>query len=79
MRLSENSNPTLSIFNDPGPDIRWVGNEDGYAGRYKKTCWATLFPEGNWNMRPRPNSDGERIKMLNEGQRHGKYWDSGRV
>lgn len=39
-----------------------------------KTCWATLFPEGNWNMRPRPNSDGERIKMLNEGQRHGKYW-----
>lgn len=25
-------------------------------------------------MRPRPNSDGERIKMLNEGQRHGKYW-----
>lgn len=66
--------PNAVIFNDPGPDIRWVGNEDGYAGRYKKTCWATLFPEGNWNMRPRPNSDGERIKMLNEGQRHGKYW-----
>ena len=58
--------PNAVIFNDPGPDIRWVGNEDGYAGRYKKTCWATLFPEGNWNMRPRPNSDGERIKMLNE-------------
>ena len=50
--------PNAVIFNDPGPDIRWVGNEDGYAGRYKKTCWATLFPEGNWNMR----------------QRHGKYW-----
>ena len=66
--------PNAVIFNDPGPDIRWVGNEDGYAGRYKKTCWATLFPEGNWNMRPRPNSDGERIKMLNEGHRHGKYW-----
>ena len=66
--------PNAVIFNDPGPDIRWVGNEDGYAGRYKKTCWATLFPEGNWNMRPRPNSDSERIKMLNEGQRHGKYW-----
>ena len=66
--------PNAVIFNDPGPDIRWVGNEDGYAGRYKKTCWATLFPEGNWNMRPRPNSDGERIKMLNEGQRPGKYW-----
>jgi alpha-L-fucosidase len=66
--------PNAVIFNDPGPDIRWVGNEDGYAGRYNKTCWATLFPEGNWNMRPRPNSDGERIKMLNEGQRNGKYW-----
>lgn len=66
--------PGAVIFNDPGPDIRWVGNEDGYAGRVDKTCWATLFPEGNWNKRPRPDSDGERIKMLNGGQRHGKYW-----
>lgn len=66
--------PNAVIFNDPGPDIRWIGNEDGYAGRYSKTCWSTLFPEGNWNMRPRPNSKSERIKMLNEGQRNGKYW-----
>lgn len=66
--------PNAVIFNDPGPDIRWVGNEQGYAGISGKTCWSTLFPEGNWNMRPRPSSDDVRIKMLNEGQRNGKYW-----
>jgi len=31
--------PNAVIFSDAGPDIRWVGNEDGYAG---ETNWATL-------------------------------------
>lgn len=31
--------PNAVIFSDAGPDIRWVGNEDGYAG---ETNWGTL-------------------------------------
>ncbi|HSB28110.1 MAG TPA: alpha-L-fucosidase, partial [Pyrinomonadaceae bacterium] len=31
--------PNAIIFSDAGPDVRWVGNERGFAG---ETCWATL-------------------------------------
>lgn len=31
--------PNAVIFSDGGPDIRWVGNEDGYGG---ETNWSTL-------------------------------------
>lgn len=31
--------PNAVIFSDGGPDIRWVGNEDGYAG---ETNWSTI-------------------------------------
>ena len=27
------------MFSDGGPDVRWVGNESGFAG---ETCWATI-------------------------------------
>lgn len=33
--------PNAVIFSDVGPDIRWVGNERGYAG---DPCWATFTP-----------------------------------
>jgi alpha-L-fucosidase len=35
--------PGAVIFSDAGPDIRWVGNEEGYA---PETCWAPINPEG---------------------------------
>jgi alpha-L-fucosidase len=35
--------PGAVIFSDAGPDIRWVGNEDGIAG---DPCWATDDPIG---------------------------------
>ncbi|XP_030532863.2 alpha-L-fucosidase 1-like [Rhodamnia argentea] len=30
---------SINIFSDAGPDVRWVGNEDGFAGT---TCRATI-------------------------------------
>lgn len=31
--------PKASIFNFFGPDLRWIGNEEGVAG---ETCWSTV-------------------------------------
>ncbi|KAK4787648.1 hypothetical protein SAY86_011481 [Trapa natans] len=30
---------SINVFSDAGPDVRWVGNENGFAG---STCWATI-------------------------------------
>ena len=35
--------PEAVIFSDVGPDIRWVGNERGFAN---ETCWETYDPMG---------------------------------
>jgi alpha-L-fucosidase len=35
--------PEAVIFSDVGPDIRWVGNESGYAA---ETSWETYHPVG---------------------------------
>ena len=35
--------PHAVIFSDVGPDVRWIGNEDGLA---RSTNWSTLTPEG---------------------------------
>jgi alpha-L-fucosidase len=61
--------PDAVIFSDVGPDIRWVGNERGYAG---ETCWATYDPVGPKGDAPAPGyvreKDGE------TGTRHGSRW-----
>ena len=30
---------SINIFSDAGPDVRWVGNEQGFAGN---TSWSTI-------------------------------------
>ncbi|EMS52015.1 Alpha-L-fucosidase 1 [Triticum urartu] len=30
---------SINIFSDAGPDIRWVGDENGFAGT---TCWSAV-------------------------------------
>jgi len=52
------------LFSDAGPDIRWIGNESGYAG---ETCWSMINSEniivGEANTR-----------YLNTGDPNGKNW-----
>jgi alpha-L-fucosidase len=57
--------PNAVIFSDVGPDLRWVGNEKGYAG---ETCWATFDPiaaDGGsaapGNIRPATSVTGTRF------------------
>jgi alpha-L-fucosidase len=41
--LVKSLQPATLIFSDAGPDIRWIGNERGYAG---ETNWSTIDTEG---------------------------------
>lgn len=56
--------PGAMIFSDAGPDIRWVGNENGFAG---ETNWSALrrgeFYPGTPNY-----------KELTSGQEDGTHW-----
>lgn len=56
--------PDACMFSDAGPDIRWCGNESGFAG---ETCWATLSTAGIWPG----HADQE---YLNRGDRNGPLW-----
>jgi len=62
--MAKELQPDLLIFSDAGPDIRWIGNERGYAG---KTNWSTI------------NNDdivvgGADSAYLNTGDPDGKSW-----
>jgi alpha-L-fucosidase len=56
--------PMACIFSDAGPDVRWVGNESGFAA---PTCWSTLnrdlFVPGT-----------ELSAQLTEGHEGGTHW-----
>ncbi|NEU06932.1 alpha-L-fucosidase [Flavihumibacter sp. R14] len=61
--------PDAVIFSDIGPGCRWIGNENGYAG---KTNWSTLNTAGFGvgNEAPKP-------AVLNQGNRNGEKWIPG--
>jgi alpha-L-fucosidase len=56
--------PGAVIFSDAGPDVRWVGNEQGYAG---ETNWTTL-------KRDELEPGTPRYRELTEGHREGAFW-----
>ncbi len=56
--------PEAVIFSDAGPDIRWVGNEHGFAG---ETNWATLRRDEFYPGTPE-------YKQLTEGHENGTHW-----
>ncbi len=61
--------PDACIFSDIGPDVRWVGNERGYA-RYPH--WSTITPVG---LNGRPPAPGLLDEKVNEvGTPNGKEW-----
>jgi alpha-L-fucosidase len=59
--------PGAVIFSDVGPDVRWVGNEQGWAG---DTCWSMLKVAGHGRGADNPPS----TKSLNEGDEDGEAW-----
>lgn len=58
--------PNTVIFSDIGPDLRWVGNESGIAG---KTNWNLLDTAGFSRGAGSPPTD-----TLNKGNENGKNW-----
>jgi alpha-L-fucosidase len=61
--------PEAVIFSDVGPDIRWVGNEKGFAN---ETDWATFDPKG---VNGTPASPGNVVtKESGTGTRNGSHW-----
>jgi alpha-L-fucosidase len=61
--------PGAMMFSDIGPDVRWVGNESGYAG---DPCWATYTPKGLDGGAPCPGST--KYQEGENGHRNGERW-----
>jgi alpha-L-fucosidase len=67
--LTRQLQPGAVIFSDVGPDIRWVGNEKGFAN---ETCWATFEPVGT---KGGPGSPGDvDTRQSGTGTRGGSKW-----
>ncbi|MGD9563299.1 MAG: alpha-L-fucosidase [Pyrinomonadaceae bacterium] len=62
--------PNAVIFSDIGPDVRWVGNEKGFAG---ETSWATFTPTAPDGIgKPAPGFSNYKDSPV--GTRNGKFW-----
>jgi alpha-L-fucosidase len=60
--------PEAVIFSDAGPDVRWVGNENGQAA---ETNWSTVDPA----VVPFPGAQGPGVtEMLQHGDPRGTVW-----
>jgi len=62
--------PGAVLFGDVGPDVRWVGNEEGHAGA---TCWATYTPHAP-DAGKQPGNGYTKDYEGTEGQRDGQFW-----
>lgn len=63
--------PNAVMFSDAGPDVRWIGNEDGAAGA---TNWSTMNPE----RVPYAGFSGPGVtEALQTGDMNGTVWRPG--
>ncbi|MBY0756714.1 alpha-L-fucosidase [Clostridium sardiniense] len=62
-KLIKELQPDCTIFSPQGPDIRWIGNENGYAG---EPCWSTIDLA--------KMSEREVPSYLNTGEENGPNW-----
>jgi alpha-L-fucosidase len=70
-KLVRQHQPRALIFSDAGPDLRWVGNEDGSAG---DPNWCAVDPV----VVPYPGVGGEAVTQeLQHGDPHGSVWRPG--
>lgn len=68
--ITRKMQPGAVIFGDVGPDVRWVGNEEGHAG---ETSWATYTPLAPDSGKTPANGYVQHLRGI-EGTRNGKYW-----
>ncbi|MGV3614187.1 MAG: alpha-L-fucosidase [Fimbriimonas sp.] len=64
IRTVRRHQPNAVIFSDSGPDVRWIGNEEGRGG---ETCWSTI-PSGRYH----PGTPF--YAELTEGKRGADLW-----
>lgn len=57
--------PSAMIFGDAGPDVRWVGNEHGFA---YETTWSNLLRDSIYSGMP------EYAQKYSHGQENGTHW-----
>lgn len=63
-RLARQWQPGINIFSDAGPDVRWIGNENGFAG---EEFWSAINPEGLV-------IGASDLAYLNRGDPEGEAW-----
>ena len=68
--ITRKMQPGAVLFGDVGPDVRWVGNEEGHAG---ETSWATYTPLAPEEGKTPANGFVQHLRGI-EGTRNGKYW-----
>ena len=59
--------PGAVMFSDAGPDVRWIGNEHGFAG---ETCWSMMDKD-------KVTIGGADTGYLNTGDPNGPHWVPG--
>ncbi len=68
--IVRNLQPNAMIFSDAGPNIRWVGNEKGYAN---DSCWATYSPEPR-EEETKAGPGTTKYQIGETGTMNGKHW-----